>query len=114
MGKDSSSVTKMLEHAVWVLQEQLRMFANEDEICISDIEQLVYDLRGELYSVSPKSHIFSGGPPHLQNELCGAFRPGHFRGVATVEYYEGLIDFLDDMVPCLDDLIEQYDEGASQ
>ena len=102
MGKDSSTVTEMLEHAVWVLQEQLRMFANEDEICISDIEQLVYDLREELYGDSPKSYIFSGEPQAVNSS-------GH-----TVEYYKELIDFLDNMVPGLDDLIEQYNEGASQ
>ena len=33
--------------------------------------------------------------------------------VGTLGYYEGLIDFLYDMVPCLDDLIEQYNEGIS-
>ena len=27
---------------------------------------------------------FNVEPPHLQNELCGKFRLGHFRGVATV------------------------------
>jgi pantoate--beta-alanine ligase len=27
---------------------------------------------------------FNIEPPHVQNELCGTFRPGHFRGVATV------------------------------
>ena len=37
----------------------------------------------------------------------------NFGKVGTLEYYEGLIDFLYDMVPCLDDLIEQYNEGIS-
>lgn len=27
-----------------------------------------------------------------------------------LEYYEALLDYLDDMVPCLDSLIEQFDE----
>lgn len=30
--------------------------------------------------------------------------------VDKLDYYERLIDFLDDMVPCLDELIAQFDE----
>ena len=35
----------------------------------------------ELY---PQPQQVTVGPPPIANELCGAFRPGHFRGVATV------------------------------
>ena len=28
-----------------------------------------------------------------------------------LDYYERLLDYLDDMVPCLSDLIEQFDEN---
>lgn len=27
-----------------------------------------------------------------------------------IDYYERLLDFLDDMIPCLDELIAQFDE----
>lgn len=36
----------------------------------------------ELYPTGQQQYFIE--PPALQNELCGAFRPGHFRGVATV------------------------------
>ncbi|MFA5370835.1 MAG: pantoate--beta-alanine ligase [Sideroxydans sp.] len=36
---------------------------------------------GEMY---PEQQTIFVEPPSIANELCGAFRPGHFRGVATV------------------------------
>jgi hypothetical protein len=30
-----------------------------------------------------------------------------------IEYYEGLIGFLDDMIPCLDELITMYNGGEN-
>ena len=36
---------------------------------------------GEMYPVKQEVYV---EPPPLAAELCGAFRPGHFRGVATV------------------------------
>lgn len=31
-----------------------------------------------------------------------------------IDYYEGLIDYLDDNVPCLGELIQMYDEGLEE
>ena len=36
---------------------------------------------GEMY---PEQQTIYVEPPPIANELCGAFRPGHFRGMATV------------------------------
>lgn len=36
---------------------------------------------GEMY---PEKQTIFVEPPPIANELCGAFRPGHFRGMATV------------------------------
>lgn len=46
------------------------------------VEVLFAPNEAELYP--HVSQQYNVEPPHLQNELCGAFRPGHFRGVATV------------------------------
>ena len=31
-----------------------------------------------------------------------------------IEYYVTLLDFLDDMIPCLDELIESFDESYGE
>ena len=33
---------------------------------------------------------------------------------AQVEYYERLLDYLNDMVPCLDELISNFDENEEK
>ncbi|MDN0083986.1 pantoate--beta-alanine ligase [Crenobacter sp. SG2305] len=46
------------------------------------VDALFFPDEHELYPRVKQD--FNVEPPHVQNELCGAFRPGHFRGVATV------------------------------
>jgi pantoate--beta-alanine ligase len=48
----------------------------------ADVDVLFFPDERELYPRIKQD--FNVEPPHIQNELCGAFRPGHFRGVATV------------------------------
>ena len=64
--KDNLQIVEVLQHTVWVLQEQIREFNKSGQVCISDIEQLVYDLRGELYGACPESSVF-----HEQNRGNG-------------------------------------------
>lgn len=58
------------------LQQDAAKLANEGvAVVFAPDEQELYPRVQQQYNVEP---------PNLQNELCGAFRPGHFRGVATV------------------------------
>ena len=58
------------------LEQDAAKLAGEDvAVLFAPNEQELYPRVAQQYNVEP---------PNLQNELCGAFRPGHFRGVATV------------------------------
>lgn len=56
----------------------------------SDIQKLTAEGVDAVFSPDEQElypHVtqdYNIEPPGLQNELCGMFRPGHFRGVATV------------------------------
>lgn len=53
-----------------------------DKLTLEGVDVVFAPDERELYPhVSQQYHV---EPPNLQNELCGAFRPNHFRGVATV------------------------------
>ena len=68
-GEDFDRYPRTLE------QDAAKLAGEGVAVLFAPNEQELYPLVAQQYNVEP---------PNLQNELCGAFRPGHFRGVATV------------------------------
>ncbi|AZR59884.1 pantoate--beta-alanine ligase [Eikenella corrodens] len=68
-GEDFDRYPRTLE------QDAAKLAGEGVAVLFAPNEQELYPNVAQQYNVEP---------PHLQNELCGAFRPGHFRGVATV------------------------------
>ena len=68
-GEDYQTYPRTMEEDIQKLTSK-----NVDALFIPTVE--------ELYPHVIQS--FQVEPPAIQNELCGAYRPGHFRGVATV------------------------------
>ena len=68
-GEDFDRYPRTLE------QDAAKLAGEGVAVLFAPSEQELYPNVAQQYNVVP---------PHLQNELCGAFRPGHFRGVATV------------------------------
>lgn len=56
--------------------------ADCEKLRAAGVDALFFPTEAELYPRVKQD--FNVEPPHIQNELCGMFRPGHFRGVATV------------------------------
>lgn len=56
--------------------------ADCDKLRAAGVDALFFPEEQELYPRVRQD--FNVEPPNIQNELCGAYRPGHFRGVATV------------------------------
>ncbi|MFA6901950.1 MAG: pantoate--beta-alanine ligase [Gallionellaceae bacterium] len=55
--------------------------ADCDKLAACDVAVVFAPSEADLY---PQSQQVTVEPPPIAQELCGAFRPGHFRGVATV------------------------------
>ncbi|OAM21160.1 pantoate--beta-alanine ligase [Eikenella corrodens] len=68
-GEDFDRYPRTLE------QDAAKLAGEGVAVLFEPSEQELYPRVAQQYNVEP---------PNLQNELCGAFRPGHFRGVATV------------------------------
>lgn len=68
VNEDYSRYPRTMEHDIELLQSM-----GVDVLFAPSVE--------ELFPAPQSYHV---EPPPVANELCGAFRPGHFRGVATI------------------------------
>ncbi len=65
------------------LDKYPRTFATDcDKLQAAGVDAVFHPSVETLYPHGPQQYLVE--PPALQNQYCGAFRPGHFRGVATV------------------------------
>lgn len=55
--------------------------ADIEKLAVADVDLLFMPEADEIYPPNALSHV---EVPGLSEQLCGAVRPGHFRGVATV------------------------------
>ena len=55
--------------------------ADCQQLAAAGVDALFAPTESDLY---PEPQAYYVDPPEIQNELEGEFRPGHFRGVATV------------------------------
>lgn len=56
--------------------------ADAEKLTQKEVDVLFAPDEKELYPNIAQEYQVE--PPNIQNELCGAFRPGHFKGVATI------------------------------
>ena len=65
------------------LDKYPRTFATDcEKLQAAGVDAVFHPSVETLYPHGPQQYLVE--PPALQNQYCGAFRPGHFRGVATV------------------------------
>lgn len=55
--------------------------ADSEQLAAAGVDVLFAPTEADLY---PEPQQYTVDPPEIQNQLEGEFRPGHFRGVATV------------------------------
>lgn len=67
------------------LDKYPRTFEKDLEVCKKKgVDLIFHPEAGEIYGSGKDDCTFVEPPAALINKLCGAHRPGHFRGVATV------------------------------